>query len=219
MTDKPIIFSGPMVRAILDGRKTQTRRIIKPQLGDIASAFQFVPGKWRFLDHSGARVHQVFSPPFSNGDRLWVREQHYLTDDGEAECVIHTADDDAVAQHHSDIARLQAQYGFSDEWAKTHLRIRPSIHMPRWASRLTLIVEDVRVQRLQDITEADAISEGIPAAANSQTIDCDTPRPSDGFRSLWNSIHGPESWDANPWVAAYTFRAIRANIDSPEASA
>jgi len=90
---------------------------------------------------------------------------------------------------------------------------RPSIYMPRWASRLTLLVTDVRVQRLQDISEADAIAEGIIPTANSQTIDCATERPSDGFRALWNSIHGPEAWDANPWVAAISFDVVRANID------
>ena len=85
--------------------------------------------------------------------------------------------------------------------------------MPRWASRLTLIVTDVRVQRLQDITAADAIAEGCHVYASSATIDCDTPDPRQEYRRIWNSIHGPEAWAANPWVAALTFETHRQNID------
>jgi hypothetical protein len=92
-------------------------------------------------------------------------------------------------------------------------RGRPSIHMPRWASRLTLDVSAVRVQRLQEISSADAIAEGIPAPANSSTIDCETPDPRDAFRSLWESIHGKGAWEANPWIAAVSFSVHQINVD------
>ncbi|MCV2877579.1 hypothetical protein OE699_01835 [Sedimentimonas flavescens] len=217
MTDKPILFNGPMVRTILEGRKTQTRRVIKPQLGDIARAFQFVPGKWRFLDHSRARVHQLFSPPFSTGDRLWVREAHFLTNKHAYRLSVGV--DQSINPDDDYQACVYAE-GF--DLSRTGMRLRPSIHMPRWASRLTLIVEDVRVQRLQDISEADAKSEGCDAEQAKSLALCDGAMPGNSkrcFHWLWNSINGPEAWDANPWVAAITFRAIRANIDSPEARA
>lgn len=224
MTDRPIIFSAPMVRALLDGRKTQTRRVLNPQpVHPIDSIFSDGTDWWTGSSRTGDR-DETLRIRFAIGDRLWVREQHYLTDDGEAEAVIYTADDAAVAQHHSDITRLQAQYGLSDEWARPHLRIRPSIHMPRWASRLTEIITDVRVQQLQEISEADAAAEGceydsdgwydyqMPAIQR-----CATAR--DSYRTLWNSLYGPEAWDANPWVSAISFRTILANIDSAEAAA
>lgn len=201
MSDKPILFSGPMVRAILDGSKTQTRRVLKPT----EAAFE--------------------APKFRRGDRLWVRETWQGLSFG---------DYIPTKSHVCDL-----RYAATDPLRDSDKDVRgypwcPSIHMPRWASRLTLIVEDVRVQRLQDITEADAMAEG--GIAESGEAPCgegycdafwvnhgqehgnsfDSAR--DSFRDLWNSINGPEAWDANPWVAAYTFRAIRANIDSPEAS-
>lgn len=221
MADKPILFSGPMVRAILDGRKTQTRRVLKPQLGDIASAFQFLPGKWRFLDHIGARVHQVFRAPFVNGDRLWVREAWHTspsyddlkpTELGGDESILYAADG------------VWESWGWGDTGCINGGRKRPSMFMPRWASRLTLIVEDVRVQRLQDISREDAISEGIQrvgggllrwerwTGAEGQA----GMSPEAAYALLWNSINGAGAWGANPWVVAVTFRTIRANIDSEE---
>jgi hypothetical protein len=210
MADKPILFSGPMVRAILDGRKTQTRRVLKPQLGDIASAFQFLPGKWRFLDHSGARVHQVFSAPFANGDRLWVREAWHTspsyddlkpTELGGDESILYAADG------------VWESWGWGDTGCINGGRKRPSIFMPRWASRLTLIVEDVRVQRLQVISRGDAMDEGCPFPNMA-----DGPDPRDWFHELWDGLNAARGfgWDVNPWVAAVTFRTIRANIDSEE---
>lgn len=217
MTDRPIIFSAQMVRALLVGRKTQTRRVLRPQLGNIAQAFEFTTGSWRFVGHDGVRVYQSFRPPFSNGDRLWVREAHalvpssaYRMSDGVAQ-VIDPSDRDYACV-------------YREGWERSAPRWRPSIHMPRWASRLTLIVTDVRVQRLQQISEEDAVAEGVMSDTDGwtdylmpSTQCCQSARAS--FCSLWNSIHGPEAWDANPWLAAITFRTIRANIDSAEAAA
>ena len=210
MTDRPIIFSAPMVRALLDNRKSQTRRILKPQPPEWVSAVCHDAG--REWIGSGDGHGTILRSPFAPGDRLWVREAHYLTDDGDEERVVYAEDQGAVAAHLAGVTNMQRQYNLSDAWAKPHLQLRSSIHMPRWASRLTLIVTDVRVQRLQEISEADAIAEGFRPYANSLTIDCDTPPPSGDFRSLWNSIHGPDAWGANPWVVALTFAVHHCNI-------
>lgn len=189
MADRPIIFSAPMVRALLDGRKTQTRRVLKP-----------LPRRTIFFDPKTAVLDQFQEPPYAPGDRLWVRE--------------------AFSYELLDVDRN----GFMPPWywadgnpeSGDFTRPKPSIHMPRWASRLTLLVTDVRVQRLQEISSADAIAEGCPPYANSATIDCDTPNPRDDFKRLWNGIHGPDAWDRNPWVAAISFKAHRCNIDTME---
>jgi hypothetical protein len=197
VTDHPIIFSAAMVRALLDGRKTQTRRLA-----------------WRWVKDRGERhlsaddangTHQP-SPwqRVQPGDRLWVREAHKRTD---------TRCDYRVDWHVADHHRFT--------W-------RPSIHMPRWASRITLHVEAVRVERLQEITEADARAEGAPAdwepgvaRALMQAIApaaAFSPHAT-GFARLWNSLHGPGAWDRNEWVAAYTFTVQRGNIDQIGATA
>lgn len=217
MTARPIIFSAPMVRALLEGRKTQTRRVVKiagrlPEyIGprgceDDPKCWGWeVDGGYVLLgDEKGALSWSGMRSSYRAGDRLWVREHH---------------------------ARTEFDTRFNMPYAPPHyyadgplsldlrhdaglLRSHPSIHMPRWASRLTLTVTDVRVQRLQDITPADAIAEGFPAYANSITIDCDTPSPRDDFSSFWNSIHGQDAWDKNPWVAALTFAVCKGNIDA-----
>jgi hypothetical protein len=211
MADRPIIFSAPMVRALLDGRKTQTRRV----LGNSG------PGRGRsniFSAQIGWSDSYVLDPgnanwrerdtPYAPGDRLWVREAWRF--DAEWDDCPPREFDGADAIHYE-----------ADGETRLHLwgnpftpgRLRPPIHMPRWASRLTLLVTDVRVQRLQEISSADAIAEGCPPYANSATIDCDTPNPRDDFKRLWNGIHGPDAWDANPWVAAITFDVKHGNID------
>lgn len=200
MTDRPIIFSAPMVRALLDGRKSQTRRVLKPQpeylggYGDEAD-----PEEWGWIGDDGTPLSVLDICPngYRTGDRLYVRE--------------------AFSYEALDVDRN----GFMPPWywadgnpeSGNYTRLRPSIHMPRWASRLTLTVTDVRVQRLNNISAADAIAEGCHVYANSATIDCDTPDPRTEYRALWNSIHGPEAWALNPWVCALTFETHRCNID------
>ena len=184
MTDKPIIFSAQMVRALLEGRKTQTRRVLKPQP---------VP----YLSWPRLR--------YAHGDRLWVKEAHYLTDDGDSEYAVYSEDQTAVAEHLESMARLQRSHP-QVNWSK-HLRLRPSIHMPRWASRLTLTVTDVRVQRLWEISEADAVAEGFASHPPGRSAQIQ-------FHAIWNSLHGPAAWDANPWVWVKTFDVHLGNIDS-----
>lgn len=231
MTDKPIIFSAPMVRALLEGRKTQTRRLLK--IKGKKGFFQFQPSDTEGYDWTFRRPDHVWEDyphekllgllPIQVGDRLYVREAHYLTDDCTSEYAIFTEDSADVAAHREEIEDLQIRHPQSD-WSK-HLRLRPSIHMPRWASRLTLTVTDVRVQRWQDISEADAIAEGIERLRSGRGFyDATTSKgnvrlghycesATEAFKILWNSLHGPDAWDANPWLAAYSFDVQRGNID------
>ncbi len=185
MTERPILFRGPMVRAILNGRKTQTRRIVKPQPEE-----SLWPIWQRFPHQSGC----PFGAP---GDRLWVRETHYVQSagyiDGAGRLILYRASEpDAPCT-----------------WTR-------SIHMPRWASRITLEVEQVRVQRVQEISEEDARAEGIAEFSNSQgdvnygltVADCWERTARGAFGRLWDSLHGPGAWERNDWVRAGTFRRI-----------
>jgi hypothetical protein len=188
MADRPIIFSAPMVWALLDERKTQTRRVLKPPYGTLE---YLRDGTWRPI-----------CIKFFPGNRLYVREQ-CATWVGDLQHAVYRAD---ATEEEWENLRHDAKLGL---W-----KLRPSIHMPRWASRLTLTVTDVRAQRLQEISEGDARAEG----AAPQLEDQPQAIPGmDGhrgdFRDLWNSIHGPGAWDANPWVCALTFTVHRCNID------
>ena len=192
MKERPILFSAPMVMAILDGTKTQTRRVVKakhlPWLEN--SVLNFFDGKW----------NQRPMPYGKPGDRLWVREtfadlrgtgiEHRTDPLGPLKRYAFAADHPPGS--HGDEARKE----FGVKW-------KPSIHMPRAASRITLEITGVGVQRLKDISEADAIAEGAPWAA------CGSPQEGShkaGFAQLWESINGPESWDANPWVWVVEFK-------------
>lgn len=204
MTDRPIIFSAPMVRALLDGRKTQTRRVLKPQPFPVGGAFyrpfpNTDPRQWYSLSAAGIVVN-IQTVPYAPGDRLWMREA-FATDG------------------------LVVRYYATDDVHELRKKLSP-IHMPRWASRLTLTVTEVKVQRLQEITEGDAAAEGIdprkigwiPERAEPPEIwwfgsDVGRRTARDAFSDLWASIHGPDAWDANPWVAAITFDVHKCNID------
>ena len=212
MADRPILFSAPMIRALLDGRKTQTRRVLTSYCEEPPAFVE--RGIITALDdrerpYRWPRTH-------ATGGRLWVREAHYLTDDGDQEAAVYVDDAD---EHRSAVLSMQADLHLSDAWAAPHLKLRPSIHMPRWASRLTLYVTDVRVERLQDISEEDARAEGVECDTDGWR-DYQMPRtqccadPASSYRTLWDSINGPGAWDANPWIAAYTFAVRAGNIDS-----
>jgi hypothetical protein len=198
MTDRPIIFSALMVRALLDGRKTQTRRVLGKTRGrvnifnaEIAWADSYV------MDPGNAEWRARYTP-YAPGDRLYVRE-----------AIDKASDRDGVFYR----ADYEAQHGDA-----TGLGWRPSIHMPRWASRLTLTVTEVRVQRLQEISAGDSIAEGVEcetctAMGQSACHGRGCFASIDAYRTLWNSLHGPDAWDANPWVVALTFNVKRGNID------
>jgi hypothetical protein len=225
MTDKPIIFSAPMVRALLDGRKTQTRRVVKnvpdaPAMDNIAwpdkklhpapyvdayCGARRTPENPRGMTENWAywtrddRPGPPFKVGYVPGDRLWVREAHTFQGQAEGECLYRATVGDDTDYYVEEIAEL---------------RWRPSIHMPRWASRLTLTVTDVRVQRLQDISGWDVEAEGACEFAALPPNDQDTEEARAIFRDLWNSLHGSDAWAANPWVCALTFTVKKGNIDA-----
>lgn len=186
MTIRPIIFSVPMVRALLAGRKTQTRRItpcplMKTEVGDLLY------------------VREAFRP--------WQVDE--LASCGCSDHCEHVGPLPSTVCCRADGPDLDA------DQRDMGLRWKPSIHMPRAASRLTLRVKRVFHDPIQRISSADAIAEGIAPAANSQTIDCDTPDPRDSFRALWDSLHTKpgETWADNPMVVALEFDVIHGNVD------
>lgn len=216
---KPIIFSGPMVRALLEGRKTQTRRAIK-RVADFGPVTEFgasdTPGyEFHFRDQRGlwndCKDFAVLSrcPYGQQGDYLWVRE----TWDAPKTWTAGYAGNEVVDGWYFDRGKViyratDACQGPWDKW-------RPSIHMPRWASRLTLRITDVRVERVQEITNDDAINEGALESVEIPyvgSMTCDQAR--EAFRLLWNYINGTGAWDRNQWVWVLSFEIIHGNIDA-----
>lgn len=186
MKERPILFSAPMVRAILDGRKTQTRRVIKPQ-PSLTPEMDTDAGIAKFYDVDEC-IGSIRCPYGVPGDRLWVRESFYVQPEIWA---LHRGPQ--PLDYAADVTPDQVE-----DYAG-----KPSIHMPRWASRISLEITDVRVQRVQEISDEDAIAEGYGAAFGP------------GFRyrafdSLWDSIHGSGAWERNEWVWAVTFKPIDA---------
>lgn len=203
MVDRPIIFSGPMVQALLDGRKTQTRRKtrLQPFVDDAAIC--------RMIAGTSVRIRP--------GDRLWVRE---------AWAAGACAGDMPPGHLSPRFWRVEngGLWYMADGAEPAHPitprgKKRSSIHMPRWASRLTLTVTGVRVQRLQEISEEDAIAEGValaPIGEGEWWVPDQTnvyPSPVLAFFDLWDSIHGAGTWSANPWAAAVSFTVQQRNID------
>lgn len=187
MTGRGIIFSGPMVRALLAGRKTQTRRLAVLRNGKPNPMT-----RWQA------------------GDRCYVRESFAFVGGGDPGLLITRADYPACVPGHYENVPAYA----------TEVRWTPSIHMPRWASRLTLTVEQVRIEPLQSISEADAIAEGLDwVAPGMWSVAPHMPiigrDPCKVYSELWNSLHTDEGtrWDDNPQVVAITFEVARGNID------
>ncbi len=215
MKERPILFSGPMIRALLAGRKTQTRRVLKVQ--PKARPFQVqgdASGDWFTANPAyprhGAMMNGRWHCPYGQtGDRLWVRETfeciHYLYPevpiDERADSIIYRAEDNGGIEDLSEVT-----------W-------RPSIFMPRWASRLTLEIVSVRVERLHEISREDAVAEGIERHTKHGTewysfypIDADYPGSTTDARqsycSLWDSINGDGAWSSNPWVWVVEFKRV-----------
>lgn len=213
--DIPIIFSGPMVRALLEGRKTQTRRlaVTSRQLSEESS-----PGKY----HSRTKLLDSPWKQTAKGDRLWVRENF---------AYVGTCDPGFLtyqATYPGDLAHLGME-NVPPTLKEAGYKWTPCIHMPRKLSRLTLVVAGVKVERLNDISDDDAKAEGIAWCSKFEWWHCDPERdgagpghgrsPADAFLGLWSMLHGAESVADNPFVVAITFRVIKANIDAPEARA
>jgi hypothetical protein len=222
-----------MVRALLEGTKTQTRRIFKlptkgiyerKDMGGWAPTINGGGGTFTF-GRDGKRLpvpetigiwHQTtgrcLDAPFQIGDRLWVREGVALVGSVDPPFVLYRANgyDAECRRHHFDPRTIPPE---------EEVRWHPSIHMPRWASRLTLTVTDVRVEQLQDIGAADAIAEGIertPHGNGDQWLSYPAGSsaagwldPRESYRTLWEAINGAGSWDTNPWVVALTFTVER----------
>ena len=206
MKERPILFSGSMVQAILNGTKTQTRRVVQPQpihkWGSGVSTLHHPDYFSAHVELPGEREYQWIRCPYGKpGDHLWVRETHTFTEtDGETYVEVHYPDETTrrceCSMDAAEVASLWIENreeggDGADNW-------RPSIFMPRWASRITLEVVSVRAQRLQDISHADGSAEGFDSL--------------DGFALLWDRINEKRGygWQDNPWVWAVEFRAVKA---------
>ena len=237
MKERPILFSAPMVRAILDGSKTQTRRVMKRQphdewypahyteLHSFDKDGELNPDKvvgWGAVNEDGDQGYVC--PSGRPRDRLWLRETFL--------------DLLGTGIEHRNAAGLRQRYAFaadnlpgsySDEVRKDYgLKWKPSIHMPRAASRILLEIVSVRVERLNDCSEGDALAEGMLSVRTTEwdmkhwpewrrafDTACERgekppvgPLPSQAFRELWNDINGAGSWDANPWVWVVEFKRV-----------
>ena len=221
VAERPILFSAEMVRAILAGWKTQTRRVVSCLDASHATAWRFHDGLWHpcadqlsrgILDPVGPGIRCPYGAP---GDRLWVREAWAISRIWDQSRPSEMPLDDSDR-----IPTWWRADGVSEESWANRGRWRQSIHMPRWASRITLEITDVRVQRLQDISEEDALAEGTPCWVCGRTIDglsendCEcfhSRRAVGSYQALWDSINGKRpgcSWADNPWVWIIHFRMV-----------
>ncbi|HFE2689757.1 TPA: hypothetical protein ACF291_004057 [Klebsiella quasipneumoniae subsp. similipneumoniae] len=227
MREKGLIFNSEMVRAILDGRKTQTRRPIKWKQTRFTEIGEREDGsKWPWSEDAEHACDFWHPCPFGAvGDRIWVREAYRFP-----------ASLDDVSP--TGVGEMAVATGYRKPWAPTFYeftgtfsdgwkgfetppkvsdagKLRPSIHMPRWASRILLEITDVRVERLNAISEEDARAEGI---IDGGCLNCGEPEPcgcanpepdaTDAFAYLWQSIYGQENWNANPWVWVIEFKRV-----------
>ncbi|HBX6081507.1 TPA: hypothetical protein ACHTYV_000670 [Klebsiella pneumoniae] len=238
MTERGMIFNGEMVRALLSGRKTQTRRIVKGTDGAVKFCKEWdINGKEVFVvlgekDHTGMNpVLGAISCPFGAvGDRIWVRETWATLGNEDGCCIdwegnLCKGDERSAARiYRASCKQRPGDYGLwsipDDAYWKPHTKEhkfegawRPSIHMPRWASRILLEITDVRVERLNSISQEDAQAEGLELTGWRPTYsDPDSGgevmTPYDNFAELWSSIYGDESWKANPWVWVISFERV-----------
>ncbi|HBR2136209.1 TPA: hypothetical protein L9N00_001877 [Klebsiella quasipneumoniae subsp. quasipneumoniae] len=213
MKERGMIFNAEMVRAILDGRKTQTRRPVKFPVHDKNLGCELAGNELAGELSAGNYLNSAFGKP---GDRIWVREtwgvvSHELDEDGRIQPW--TPDRPATAIHempfgngyYSGHAIYAADgdftWGDDDGYEDGRSCWKPSIHMPRAASRILLEITDVRVERLRSMSHGDARAEGVIAASGPMEAGL-------AFRELWDSIYGEESWKANPWVWVIEFKRV-----------
>ncbi|EAS9163434.1 hypothetical protein ABN77_06625 [Salmonella enterica subsp. salamae] len=199
MKERGMIFNGEMVRAILEGRKTQTWRPFNWRRQPAMEMAERDDGSlWPWAEDCERGGDIWFACPFGEvGDRIWVRETF------------------RVHSRATDVATLVYRASVRNSWTEQTHRVpvavcnkpatpekwTPSIHMPRWASRITLEIIDVRVERLNSITESDAEAEGVTDTGFGDLL-------VDGFRYLWKSIYGDDSWQANPWMWVIEFKRV-----------
>ena len=194
MKERPILFSSEMVQAILESRKSQTRRVIKPQPPEGVWFYRTIQNhiEWISIDIMTGSINDetdIYKCPYGQpGDKLWVREMWHK----------HSDDDEFCA---GKIHYRATEICVGTKW-------HPSIFMPRWASRITLEITNIRVERVQDISEADAIAEG--TAPSIVGADLDYLRYRAGYQTVWDSINAKRGygWDVNPWVWVVEFKRI-----------
>lgn len=233
MSDRPIIFSAPMIQALLAGRKTQTRRLIKDDVRDPPGMDAVHPkntikhpapyldsycgdartranprgmsDRWRWWTRDDRQCLPTFRVPYVPGDRLWVKEAHMWVGGGDPGLLLYrpTWRDDAAAHGCDNIPSAEPK-----GW-------RSPLFMPRAISRLTLVVSEVRVERLNDISEADAQAEGVQPICDHGVGN--QHLHSIAFQQLWCSLHGDGAWIANPWAVAVSFSVHARNIDQMSA--
>lgn len=196
MNERPILFNGEMVRAILDGRKTMTRRVLKPQ-PDKSIMFPVV-----------GQYFQKPCPFGVPGDRLWVRETW------RPDTAWSGSSNGCIIEYRADGEKKEFEKCLSVP--VSNQKWLPSIHMPRWASRITLEITNIRVERLQEITEGDAYREGCsmdrftPDDYKNPWCDVTQPIAINNFSSLWNSINGKKHpWESKPWVWVIEFKKMK----------
>ena len=213
-----------MVRALLDGRKTQTRRVIKPQPDHASDPY----GSTMFATPGGPRI--IRCPYGKPGDRLWVRETFgYSRQDDDLNekerVIVYRAGGEYITDAGVDALKRcrSGELMRPNHFVRQPPCWKPSIYMPRWASRIDLEIKAIRVERLQDISEADAIAEGITDGGctncgEHEPCGCDAPMPNyiDAFACLWHSIHGTESWHSNPWVWVVEFERVGKQCPFPQ---
>lgn len=217
MKERGMIFNAEMVQALLDGRKTQTRRPVKFPVHDKNLGCELAGNELAGELSAGNYLNSAFGKP---GDRIWVREtfqgplfnyeqmDEYLEDSSKFE--------------KPEFCQYAADGGHRPEYqdADDNLRHgwRPSIHMPRWASRILLEITGVRVERLNSIHDVDAMREGIQNLTTCSHSDFGIPgvvnaqHPVRAFQLLWESIYGADSWRANPWVWVIEFKRVEGGV-------
>lgn len=229
MKERPILFSSPMVSAILEGRKTMTRRIVKTQPDD--ECYYLCDTETRdgifgmVIDYNQGDENPFVKCPYGTiGDRLWVREAF-----AESKGLITPTKLFKKTFYRADFVKDDSGerdgWWYQDKFINGNIKWKPSIHMPRCASRITLKITNIRVERLQEITEDDAIAEGVeqmavpkpqriwwknydPLANKTMAVPSVFTDPRQSFQSLWESINGKGSWEMNLWVWVIEFKRI-----------
>lgn len=205
MKTRPIIFSAPMIQALLEGRKTMTRRLA-----------------WRDAEPNAGVPVATLWQKVKPGDLLWMRET-WCAHWGRPQLHAHKLVGYSVKQSNGGWAvateeePIYAYYRAEDDKSPlSHVKWSSPIHMPRWASRLTLEVTAVKIERVQEISEADVIAEGIVRDRDTWKVPGTlmlASLPAVAYRLLWSELHGPDSWDANPHVVAISFKVHKRNVD------